>query len=151
MVQFVKITCETSDADIRYTLDGSDPSENSNSYLTQFEINPPITIKAKAYKTGYIESGIVVFNAEQKEKLATPVLAVRGNSFNKELYISNTSSYPSTAIAHVLYDSYISGVEGDTFGIDEILAFYEPDRTLYVWVSCEGYEDSDYNSYYWGM
>ncbi|WP_081832036.1 Ig-like domain-containing protein [Prevotella sp. P6B1] len=42
-----------SDAEIRYTTDGSEPSENSKLYTSSIVINKEVTIWARAYKNGY--------------------------------------------------------------------------------------------------
>lgn len=56
----VSISCDISDANIRYTLDGSEPSEsNGDLYKGPFIINNTKTIKAIAYKSGMISSNIV--------------------------------------------------------------------------------------------
>ena len=49
----VSISCETSGAIIRYTLDGTDPTESSPMYTTPILIRNTTTIKARAYKTGW--------------------------------------------------------------------------------------------------
>lgn len=60
----VQITCSTPDSQIYYTLDGNDPTENSNLYSTQFETTGGITIKARAYKKEYEESSCALENVE---------------------------------------------------------------------------------------
>ena len=54
----IAITCETEGAEIRYTLDESDPTESDTLYQNSFEINPPFIIKAKAFKEGMRPSGV---------------------------------------------------------------------------------------------
>ena len=54
----VSINCETDDATIYYTTDGTDPSSNSNVYSSAITINETKTIKAFATKTGYDDSEI---------------------------------------------------------------------------------------------
>jgi hypothetical protein len=49
--QTVSITCETEDAVIRYTTDGSEPTETSTIYTEPFQVSATTTIKAKAWKT----------------------------------------------------------------------------------------------------
>ena len=50
--QTVTITCETEDAIIRYTLDGSEPTETATPYSSSITISTTTTLKAKAWKTG---------------------------------------------------------------------------------------------------
>lgn len=51
--------CATSNATIRYTLDGSDPTEQSSEYTAPILINNVTTVKARAYRTGWITSVMV--------------------------------------------------------------------------------------------
>lgn len=48
----VQITCETQDASIYYTLDGTNPDKSSSLYSSTLDINENLTVKAKAYKEG---------------------------------------------------------------------------------------------------
>lgn len=52
----ISMTTETDDAVIRYTLDGSEPTENSKLYTGPFTIDDTTTIKAKAFKTDWFDS-----------------------------------------------------------------------------------------------
>lgn len=54
----IAITCETEGAEIRYTLNGSDPTKSDTLYQNNFEINSSTLIKAKAFKEGMRSSGI---------------------------------------------------------------------------------------------
>ena len=56
--QTVSISCATEGATIRYTTNGSDPTENSATYYNPLDINETTTVKAKAWKEGYLESEI---------------------------------------------------------------------------------------------
>lgn len=49
--QTVSITCADADAIIRYTTDGTEPTENSTVYSQPFTVNTTTTIMAKAWKT----------------------------------------------------------------------------------------------------
>lgn len=57
--QIVTITCATDGAVIRYTLDGSEPTENSTEYSAPFMVSANATITAKAWKEGWIASDAV--------------------------------------------------------------------------------------------
>lgn len=49
----------TPGADIYYTIDGSDPDQTDTEYTGAFNLSAgSVTVKAKAYKTDYIESGV---------------------------------------------------------------------------------------------
>jgi len=54
----VTITDSTPGAQIRYTLDGADPTESSTMYSAPFTLSAPATIKARAYKTGMSPSEV---------------------------------------------------------------------------------------------
>lgn len=56
--QTITITCATEGVEIRYTLDGSDPSVLSQLYSDEFTIEESMTIKAKAYKEDWMASAI---------------------------------------------------------------------------------------------
>ena len=55
----IEITCKTDGATIRYTLDGTDPTEESNVYTAPIYVDGSATVKAKAWKDGTNPSAIV--------------------------------------------------------------------------------------------
>ncbi len=52
----ISMTCPDTDAEIRYTTDGSEPTEKSSLYKSSFVILKTCTIKAKAFKKGSVPS-----------------------------------------------------------------------------------------------
>ncbi|HTN69394.1 MAG TPA: BACON domain-containing carbohydrate-binding protein, partial [Dysgonamonadaceae bacterium] len=56
--QTVTITCDTEGAQIRYTLDKSEPTETSELYNGAILIDDDVTIKAKAFKANWITSSV---------------------------------------------------------------------------------------------
>ena len=52
----ITITTPTPDATIRYTLDGSDPTENSPIYKSPIQINASTIVSARAFKSGFAQS-----------------------------------------------------------------------------------------------
>ena len=97
----IEITCETEGADIRYTLDGSDPTEESTLYNGQFEVTPPVTIKARGYKEGMLASDVASYEVEIPVVPVTVPMALpdgsvlfydRGTSYGE--YKINDSGYP---------------------------------------------------------
>ena len=55
----VALTCETDAATIRYTLDGTDPTEASAQYTGPITLSATTTIRARAYKAGMAASDVV--------------------------------------------------------------------------------------------
>ncbi|MBL7965560.1 MAG: GH92 family glycosyl hydrolase [Prolixibacteraceae bacterium] len=63
----VEVHCGTATegAEIRYTLDGSEPSENSLLYEKPFILNNTATIKLKAFKSGFTPSAVSTYQASK--------------------------------------------------------------------------------------
>ncbi len=57
--QNVSITCQTQGAEIRYSLDGSNPTETSLLYTDPISINEDTTLKARAFKENYQASQVI--------------------------------------------------------------------------------------------
>ena len=68
----VTITCQTPNADIRYTLDKSEPTKGSTAYTAPFSVDGTVTIKAKAYKDNLVGS-----RTAQLMVVTTKIAAVR--------------------------------------------------------------------------
>lgn len=80
--QTVEILCATEGATIRYTLDGTDPTEESTEYTTEaLTITAPTTVKAKAFKQDCIASGVAeaFYNV-----ITTPTIIVDAETLNFE-------------------------------------------------------------------
>jgi len=56
--QSVSIACTTEDATIRYTTDGSEPTESSAVYSAPISVSTTTTLKAKGFKSGYNASSV---------------------------------------------------------------------------------------------
>lgn len=63
----VKLGTATEGAEIRYTLDGSEPSVASPLYEAPFKLAKTTQIKAKAFKEGYCESHLLSIEATKAE------------------------------------------------------------------------------------
>lgn len=69
----IVLTTFTKDSEIRYTLDGKDPTEKSPLYRGErIDLTQTMTIKAIAYKDGYVPSDVSVFQYDVKS--TTPVI-----------------------------------------------------------------------------
>jgi formylglycine-generating enzyme required for sulfatase activity len=69
----VTITSSTSEAIIRFTTDGNDPTDTSSIYSTPININEDTTLKARAYLDGYSDSETAVANYIIEESAAETV------------------------------------------------------------------------------
>jgi predicted alpha-1,2-mannosidase len=59
--------CATADAEIRYTLNGSEPNEKSAIYTKPVKIDKSLTIKLKAFKPGYRASSTSAYQASKAQ------------------------------------------------------------------------------------
>ena len=61
----VRMSSETEGTEIRYTLDGQEPDENSSLYKKAFSVHKTTVIKAKAFKTGrkpsFAKTSVITF------------------------------------------------------------------------------------------
>ncbi|MDR2712318.1 MAG: chitobiase/beta-hexosaminidase C-terminal domain-containing protein, partial [Clostridiales bacterium] len=60
--QYINLTCATLGAEIRYTVNGSEPTEFSSLYAGTINVSSSTTIKAKAFKAGVIASETASFS-----------------------------------------------------------------------------------------
>ncbi len=74
--RLVTISCATYGAQIRYTTDGTDPTEGSTQYSTPINmpLNSTTTLKARAFKSGWDPSPIASANYTITGTVATPVM-----------------------------------------------------------------------------
>ena len=105
--QEVAISCNTADATIYYTLDGSDPTENSAVYSEPIAVEASMTIKAIAMKEGYENSNIAtaeytiilgavtIFNQDWENGMNdwTFVTVEGGNAWTIATYSNNHYAY----------------------------------------------------------
>lgn len=68
--QTVTITCADADAVIRYTTDGTTPTESSTTYNAPFTVSTTTTITAKAWKTGMVPSDNATVTISFPEQVA---------------------------------------------------------------------------------
>lgn len=95
----VSISCATSGATIRYTLDGIDPTTSSTQYSSAVSINSTsnVTLKAKAWKDGYTPSNIATGNYSYNPGVSVPLIplcndeVMKGSEFWLDVQIGNTS------------------------------------------------------------
>lgn len=85
----VDLASRTEDAEIRYTMDGSEPSENSKLFTEPFEITSSVIIKAKAFKEGMNPSVTTLIETNKLDYLDPVVLQNPVNGIEYKYYEGN--------------------------------------------------------------
>ncbi len=104
----VTITTATAGAEIRYTLEGEDPTTNSPLYTSPITLSGDITAKAKAFKIGFNSSSTTTANFTWAVA-STPVIGSANASGNTALLLVTngtpiviTSATPNVAIYYTV-------------------------------------------------
>ena len=123
--QNVEILCATEGATIHYTLDGTDPTEESAVYETALTITEPTTVKAKAYKQDCIASGIAeaFYNVN-----TTPTITVDAETLNFE----NVNETKTVNVSSFNLTSDITVAVSENFTVDAETITMNTDATLTV-------------------
>lgn len=101
--QTVTISCATSGALIRYTVDGSEPSTSSSIYSSAVTVNVSQTLKAKAWATGLAPSN--VGTAVYTLTVPNPSLAPVGGTYVLPLTVTISSSVSGSELHYTLNGS----------------------------------------------
>jgi len=101
--QLITLTSGTSGAEIRYTLDGNEPTESSALYNGAISISTTKTLKAKAYRTGWTASSTMVEDyVIVTGTVATPIFYVTSYDpctiYTTSLYVSISTTTPGASI-----------------------------------------------------
>ena len=91
----VSIGCATPGATVRYTTDGTEPTESSSPYAGPFVLSRTTTVRAKAFKTGLMPSPTVTVEYVYDSTLDAPV----GDYFARPIAVSGATG------THVLDDT----------------------------------------------
>ncbi|MFA5499050.1 MAG: chitobiase/beta-hexosaminidase C-terminal domain-containing protein [Candidatus Cloacimonadia bacterium] len=94
--QQVTIVCSTSDAEIYYTEDGGEPTKESTKYTQPINVDRNITLKAKAYKEGFIDSEVAV--SEYSLNVAAPEFSLPGGLYETPQIVELTCATPNAEI-----------------------------------------------------
>lgn len=90
----VTITCDTPDATIYYTLDGSVPTENSEEYTAPFALDADATVKAIAVKEGMANSSVAVAEYTVVDpNLLSVTFDFKNKTYGMERLSGTTSEY----------------------------------------------------------
>jgi hypothetical protein len=81
----VVISCETEGANVRFTVDGSEPSSSSAIYSSPIFVEVTTTVKAKAFKSGMTESdtATAIYAIDlHDDKVSTPTFSPAGGTYS---------------------------------------------------------------------
>jgi hypothetical protein len=95
-VQQVRITCSTSGAVIRYTLDGTEPAETSMQYSAPFQLPTPATVKAKAYRDKMLPS--LTATATFQYQVANVFIIPMGGTYSSQQTVQIQALPPEAGI-----------------------------------------------------
>jgi len=106
--QNVALYCATSNATIRYTVDGSEPTDSSTVYSSPIAVTSTTTIKAKAFMTGMNDSDTAsaTYTIRAGGKVATPTFNPEGGSYFGSQYVVILCATPGAIVRYTT-----SGVE----------------------------------------
>lgn len=108
----VTLSTTTSGAEIRYTLNGNDPTSSSTLYSSKFTIDQTTTVKAKAFLSGKDPSTVAsaTFTLEQLPDWQIPVNDVTASS--------NDGNIPSNSIDNDLSTRWSADGDGEWIQFD---------------------------------
>lgn len=97
----ISMTCATEDARIYYTLDGTEPTQQSTAYETPFTISGDrVTVKACAYYEG-----------EGHEMFPSAIVSKTYHVANPAHIVINTAGHESSGSTYTVHQTTIDGVE----------------------------------------
>ncbi|QTA93847.1 chitobiase/beta-hexosaminidase C-terminal domain-containing protein [Desulfonema magnum] len=96
--QLIKIKCETPGATIRYTKDGTEPSDLSPAYVTPLAISETTTLRAKAYKNNWTESDMTSGVYEITGTVEKPIFFPDPGTYTVELSAELSCATPDAVI-----------------------------------------------------
>ncbi|MGO9009898.1 MAG: chitobiase/beta-hexosaminidase C-terminal domain-containing protein, partial [Bryobacteraceae bacterium] len=112
--QTVTLSSTTSGATIRYTLDGSTPSETAGTvYTVPFGISGTTTVKAIAYATGLTDSSVAT--ATYTIKAAAPTFSPAGGTYTAPQTVTLSSTTIGATIRYTLDGSTPSETAGTVY------------------------------------
>ena len=114
--QSVTISSSTSGATIRYTTDGSTPSETSGTvYSSSVAVNSTETIKAIAYESGLIDSSVATAAYTIETQVAQPAFSPTGGTYNSTQTVTISTTTSGATIAYTLDGSTPSETHGTPY------------------------------------
>lgn len=96
----VTLACPSVGAAIRYTTNGTEPTEQSARYEQPLTLNKSATVKAKAFKAGMTPSGMASANFTIPTPVATPTLTPGGGTFTAPVAVAMACATPDATIRY---------------------------------------------------
>ena len=96
----VTMSTPTDFAVIRYTTNGSEPTEQSFAYAGAITINTTSTVKARGFRTGYSPSGTATANITITAATAPPTMSPDGGIFSQAVQVVMASTTPGVTIRY---------------------------------------------------
>jgi predicted alpha-1,2-mannosidase len=133
----VNVACNTENAKIYYTMDGSTPTEKSLLYKKPFEINGDTRLALRGFKKGYIPSCITIYDAAKINlvKASDVMESSLVNGVNYSYFESNISSVNQMSSLTPKKKGTLTGFSTEAAEQKEYFAFsYEG----YIYVPADG-------------
>ena len=102
---YVNVSCLTSEAVIRYTLDGTEPNETSKIYLSPLFIGESDTaLRVRAFKSSMNPSNTVsrIYRVNNSQSVSAPIISPEGGTYNIDQTISITCMTQGAIIRYTL-------------------------------------------------
>ena len=119
----VEFDCKTDNVEIRYTLDGSEPDCNSKLFEEAFTIDKSMTIKARAFKEGYIAGPIMTAKAVKAEFLESAEVSNLTNGVKYKYIEGQFSSAKELINANVVKEGELDYITLDEADKEDHYAF----------------------------
>ena len=134
--KMLSLSCETEDAVIYYTEDGSEPDTKSTPYNGEFLVDESKTIKSKAIYDGIFESQVLETKVTVEGKMGKPVITLETGDEMTKVTIEGTST------ASTIY--YTLDTSGNSEPIKYTGPFYVTQKTqIRAYAVRTGYATSD--------
>ncbi|MCK9309157.1 MAG: chitobiase/beta-hexosaminidase C-terminal domain-containing protein [Candidatus Cloacimonetes bacterium] len=107
--QYVSLSCPTTDAQIHYTTNGTNPTETSALYSAAISISTTTTLKAKAFFPGWTPSAVATALYIISGTVATPTFSPPPGQYELPMEVTISCATPDAQIRYT-----INGAEPDT-------------------------------------
>ncbi len=140
---YITLSCESPGVSMRYTTDGSTPSEtHGNIYTNPVGVSKTLTFRAIAYKDGYSKSDVVSAMYAISGTCTNPVFSQTSGIYNNPIEINISSEIPGATIKYYIEDkdTLESLINWKTYTSPFII---ESSSKVYAKVENDGWTTSD--------